>query len=263
MRKGFIFLYVQTMISKAKIKLIVQLKQKKYRELHNMFIVEGNRNVIDFLQGETSLIEIFATKNWIEGQNINTNKTRTNVVTFVELKKITALSTPSEVLAIFKLPDIDFKGHIDTDNISIALDNISDPGNLGTIIRTADWFGINKIYCSNNTVDAFNPKVVQATMGSLARVKVVYTNLNSLLKNKPKNLPVFGALLNGTPITDIKPKTNGIILIGSEAHGISNELLPFITEKITIPSYNQSLNNKPESLNASIATAIICYALKG
>lgn len=250
------------MLSKAKIKLIVQLKQKKYRELNNMFIVEGTRNVIDFLQSKMSLVEIFATNNWIEDQDFNTNEFHTNKVTLVELKKVTALSTPSEVLAIFKLPNTDFNGHIINKYFSVALDNISDPGNLGTIIRTADWFGINQIYCSNNTVDAFNPKVVQATMGSLARVKIIYTDLESILKNKPKDLPVFGALLVGTSIKELEPQTNGVILIGSEAHGISEELLPFITQKITIPSYKNDINN-PESLNASIATAIICYALKG
>jgi len=250
------------MLSKAKIKLIVQLKQKKYRELNNMFIVEGTRNVIDFLQSKMSLVEIFATNNWIEDQDFNTNEFHTNKVTLVELKKVTALSTPSEVLAIFKLPNTDFTGYIVSNNFSVVLDNISDPGNLGTIIRTADWFGINQIYCSNNTVDAFNPKVVQATMGSLARVKIIYTDLESILKNKPKDLPVFGALLVGTSIKELEPQTNGVILIGSEAHGISEELLPFITQKITIPSYKNDINN-PESLNASIATAIICYALKG
>ncbi len=242
------------MLSKAKIKLIVQLKQKKYRELQNMFVVEGSRNVIDFLQSKMSLVEFFATNNWIESQDFNTNEFHTNELTLAELKKVTALSTPSEVLAIFKLPNTIFNEHIVKDNISIALDNISDPGNLGTIIRTADWFGINQIYCSNNTVDAFNPKVVQASMGSLARVKVIYTDLESILKNKPKNLPVFGALLHGTSIKELEPQTNGVILIGSEAHGISKELLPFITQKITIPPFNKDSSNSPESLNASIAT---------
>lgn len=251
------------MISKAKIKLINQLKHKKYRELNNLFIVEGSINVLDFLQSDIELVEIFSTKNWIENHISKTNKTIINEVTLVELKKITALKTPSEVLALFKIPSTKLHGDITSDNICIALDNISDPGNLGTIIRTADWFGITQIYCSKNTVDTFNPKVVQATMGSLARVKVVYTNLASLIQNKPKELPVFGALLNGTPLTEIKNQKNGIILIGSEAHGISNELLPLVTEKVTIPLYNNNLNNRPESLNASIATAIICYALKG
>lgn len=250
------------MLSKAKIKLINQLKQKKYRELDNLFLVEGSRNVLDFLQSKSNLVELFATNSWIQKHERDIANYGSITVSTKDIKKITALSTPSEVLAIFTLPDTGFNGKIDTDNLIIALDNISDPGNLGTIIRTADWFGISQIICSNNTVDAYNPKVVQATMGSLARVKVTYTELNNLLASLPKELPVFGATLNGTPITELKPQTNGIILIGSEAHGISNELLPYITHKITIPSFNQNTANRPESLNASIANAIICYALK-
>ena len=249
------------MLSKAKIKLINQLKQKKHRELHSMFIVEGSRNVIDFLQSKTTLVELYATENWIQLNEGNLKNHNVTITSEKELKKISALTTPPDVLAMFSLPDTSFLGIIDTSIFTIALDNISDPGNLGTIIRTADWFGINHIYCSSNTVDAFNPKVVQATMGSLARVKVIYTDLKDLLESKPKGLPVFGAVLNGTPITDLQQQKNGIILIGSEANGVSNELLTFITDKITIPSFNTNTNS-PESLNASIATAIICYALK-
>lgn len=227
-----------------------------------MFLVEGTRNVRDFLVSDISFIELFATNEWIEKHKADIQKESATTVSMQELKKISALSAPSEVLAIFSLPDTSFNGNITTDNLTIALDNISDPGNLGTIIRTADWFGINQIYCSNNAVDAFNPKVVQATMGSLARVKVTYTELDKLFASKPKDLNIFGAVLNGTPITEIEPQTSGIILIGSEAHGISPELIGYINHKITIPLFNQNSTNYPESLNASIANAIICYALK-
>ncbi len=250
------------MLSKAKIKLVTQLKIKKYRELNNMFVVEGSRNVLDFLQHHNSCNELFATVNWLQENELSIKNQNTSAVTEKDLKKITALKTPSEVLALFELPDTNFNGTLITDNLTIALDKISDPGNLGTIIRTADWFGINQIYCSENTVDAFNPKVVQATMGSLSRVNITYTDLDNLMASKPKELPVFGAVLNGTPITEIKPHANGIILIGSEAHGISHILLEFITKKITIPLYNQNPTENPESLNAAIANAIICYALK-
>lgn len=250
------------MLSKARIKLINQLIRKKYREQHNMFFVEGSRNVIDFYQSRTPLIELFATINWVEKHSSIIQNTDPTIVTTKELSKITALKRTSEVLAIFTLPKTDFTGIVDANQLSIALDDIRDPGNLGTIIRTADWFGINQIYCSNDTVNAFNPKVVQATMGSLARVRIVYTDLENLFTSKPKELPIFGALLNGTSINEIGHQVNGIILIGSEAHGISNNLLPFITHKITIPLYNKNPNTSPESLNASIATSIICYALK-
>ena len=249
------------MLSKARIKLIHQLKQKKQRELHSMFIAEGSINVIDFLKSETKLIELFATKNWIQTNELSLKNHNATEVSPINLKKISALSSPSEVIAIFALPEIDSSTKIDMQNLVIALDNISDPGNLGTIIRTADWFGINQIFCSNNTVDAFNPKVVQATMGSLARVSIIYTELETLFINKPKGLPIFGALLEGKAITEMQPQKNGIILIGSEAHGISNDILPYITHEITIPSYNQYSANKLESLNASVANAIICYAL--
>ena len=249
------------MLSKARIKLINQLKQKKYRELHNMYVAEGSINVIDFLKSGTTVIELFATENWLHSNNTITKNYNASTVSAKELKKISSLSSPSEVLAIFSLPGNIFENNIDTENLTIALDNISDPGNLGTIIRTADWFGIKQIFCSTNTVDAFNPKVVQATMGSLARVSITYINLKTLFINKPKNIPVFGALLSGKPITEIHTQKNGIILIGSEAHGISDELLPYVTQKITIPSYNQNATNNLESLNASVANAIICYAL--
>jgi len=249
------------MLSNVRIKLINQLKQKKQRELHNMFIAEGDINVLDFIKSETKLIELFATQSWLEKNEHLINENLVTLVSTKELKKVSALSSPSDVLAIFNRQKHEFSNNLDVNNICIACDNISDPGNLGTIIRTADWFGINNIYCSKNTVDATNPKVVQATMGSLARVKVHYINLELAFKNKPKDLSIFGAVLNGTPLTEISPQKNGVILIGSEAHGISNDLLPYITHKITIPLHRKNISNTIESLNASVANAIICYAL--
>jgi len=249
------------MLSKARIKLITQLKQKKFREINNMFIAEGSINVTDFIKSGINVIGLFATDKWMQTNEQNIANKNLTLVSTKELKKISALSSPSEVLAILSLPITNDVNNISIENLTLALDSISDPGNLGTIIRTADWFGIKQIFCSSNTVDAYNPKVVQATMGSLARVEVIHTDLKKLFTNKPKNLPIFGAVLNGEPITKFKPQENGIILIGSEAHGISNELLPYITQKITIPSVNQNLSNNLESLNASVANAIICYAL--
>ncbi len=249
------------MLSKARIKLINQLKQKKYREANAMFVAEGSINVIDFIKSGTIVIELFATEKWMQDNEKNIDRLNTTLVSAKDLKKISALSSPSEVLAILELPKAINTIDIDTKNLTIALDNISDPGNLGTIIRTADWFGIKQIFCSKNTVDAYNSKVVQATMGSLARVTLIYTELETLFTNKPKNIPIFGALLNGKSITEIEPQKNGIVLIGSEAHGISKDLFPYITHEITIPSVNQNSSNNIESLNASVANAIICYAL--
>ncbi|NQU33189.1 MAG: RNA methyltransferase [Bacteroidetes bacterium] len=250
------------MLSKSKIKLINQLKLKKYRQLNNMFFVEGTKGTQDFLTSNIPLVELFATQEWVDKHNINRTGVSATIISKKEIKKVSALSTPSDVLAIFELPKTKLLKSIDSENLCIALDNISDPGNLGTIIRTADWFGINNIFCSRDTVDAFNPKVVQATMGSLARVNIAYVNLEELLKSRPDGIPVFGALLDGQPLNEIGPQKKGIILIGSEAHGISKELLPTVDNKITIPLLNSSNSSRPESLNASVATAIICYALK-
>ena len=140
------------------------------------------------------------------------------------------------------------------------LDDIRDPGNLGTIIRTADWFGIQTIICSEETVDAYNPKVVQASMGSLARVELHYERLDRIIKSKPSNIPVFGTVMNGKSIRKIERPEKAIVLIGSEAHGISGKLLKLVDEKITIPAATEG---GAESLNASIATAIVCYEFSG
>jgi len=250
------------MLVKAKLKLINQLKLKKYRDLHNMFLVEGTKNVIDFFGSNIKLIEIFATSSWVDDHQHDFKNVSITIVGNKDLKRITALSTASEVIAIFFKPVNVHEQVPDNSNLSIALDNISDPGNLGTIIRTADWFGINQIFCSENTVDVYNPKVVQATMGSLARVQVIYINLENLFKKLPQRFPVFGAVLNGTTLSEIDSSNKGVILIGSEAHGISENLYPYISHKVTIPRHASGTHGKPESLNASIATAIVCYALK-
>jgi len=249
------------MLSKARIKLINQLKQKKYREINKMFFAEGSINVIDFIKSKTSIVELFATEDWINNNESIIADCLTTTVSFKDLKRISALSNPSDVLAIFELPNMTTQARINNSEFVIALDDISDPGNLGTIIRTADWFGIKHIFCSKNTVDAFNPKVVQATMGSLSRVKINYSDLDILFQKMPDDIPIYGAVLNGISLNKIEYQTNGIILIGSEAHGISAELLKYVSHKITIPSKSYDSTNKAESLNASIANAIICYAL--
>lgn len=250
------------MLSNAKIKLINQLKQKKYREKNGLFIVEGSRNTLDFLASNYTLVELFATEEWINANSISPESVEYSITFKKDLKRVSALTNPSDVLAIFELPKKETEPYYNQKSLSIALDDIHDPGNLGTIIRTADWFGIDTIYCSENTVDTFNPKVVQATMGSLSRVKINYVNLKYFLSKKPNNLPVFGAFMKGMHLNEIKPQSKGIILIGSEAHGISNELVPYIDNKITIPLYKRAASGNPESLNASIACAIICYGLQ-
>ena len=247
------------MISKSKIKFITSLRENKYRKLHHCFVAEGNKLVSDFLLNGNAIKEIFALKSWTEKYAEKFNNVNVVEVSEVEMKKISNLKNPSEVLAVVAMSD---DGENDTpvlpDNWSLVLDGIRDPGNMGTIIRTAEWFGVENIFCSPDTVDVYNPKVVQATMGSLARVKIKYTNLEELLKNNNENITVYGTLLQGEDVKKIEANGKGAIVIGSEAHGISKQILPFIDKKITIIP---ALSSKAESLNAAIATAIICFAL--
>lgn len=250
------------MLSKAKIKLINSLKLSKYRREHKLFLAEGSINVLDFLQGEIKVVELFGTSEWLEKHADKIRNIEVSSVTQKEFEKITALKTPSEVLALLAIPEYPEFDLKTIHDLVLMLDDIKDPGNLGTIIRTADWFGIRQIICSPETVDAYNPKVVQASMGSLARVEVHYMELSKILKTKSADIPVFGALLEGKPLTECKETKKGIILIGSEAHGISEKLIPFIDEKLTIPAFQGASSAKAESLNASIATAIICYAFR-
>jgi TrmH family RNA methyltransferase len=249
------------MLSKAKTKLINALLTKKFRQQHQLFRVEGSNNVLDFLHGGSEVMEVFASETWIEQHLSETGSIRPEVISEDEMKKITSLTTPSEVLALFRLPKEKTALHQIPEHLTLMLDDIRDPGNLGTIIRTADWFGIRQIFCSQATTDAYSPKVVQASMGSLARVNVRYADLFGVLQNLKAEVPVYGALLEGTPLHEIHHTGPGIVLIGSEAHGISPALLPFINHRITIAPGPALTSGKAESLNASIATAIICYEL--
>lgn len=244
------------MISKAKIKLMHSLKQAKYRKLHGAFIAEGSINVSDFLKGPLTVREVYGTAEWIEKHRDLLQHTSAEVVTAGELGKISTLKNPSEVVALVEKPVYQLPDAGKIQQYILALDDLRDPGNLGTIIRTADWFGIQDIVCSEETVDAFNPKVVQATMGSLARVRVHYTSLAEYFGSKPDNLKVFGATLGGAPIAAASKPGKGILLIGSEAHGISEALYPLIDEQIRIPS---AAGSGAESLNAAVATALVCY----
>jgi TrmH family RNA methyltransferase len=246
------------MLSKAKIKHIQSLRLGKFRKLHGQFIAEGSTNVLDFISSKLRAIEVFATSEWI---NRHRNETRGIAVSEVdarELGKATALKTPSEVLAVFETPKSSGIDWSKVKGSTLMLEDIRDPGNLGTIIRTADWFGIRQIICSEETVDCYNPKVVQASMGSLARVELYYTKLEKLIKSKPADIAVYGAVMHGKSIRKTEKPEKLIVLIGSEAHGISGKLLKLLDEKITIPASSAA---GAESLNASIATAIICYAL--
>jgi TrmH family RNA methyltransferase len=243
------------MLSKNQIKEIQSLQLKKFREAKKMFIAEGIKSVSEILDHAPVLLdEAFATKEFLE-QN-KTILRRLNIkfieVTETELKKISLQSTPNSVLAVcnyFK----EAKTFFDFENeFCFYLDDVRDPGNLGTIIRLADWFGVSTIFCSPNSCDFYNPKVIQSTMGAFLRVNIVYVELETLLKEQ-KIKHVYGAVLNGKNIYKENLK-NGLIIIGNEANGISEGNLKRINQPITIPA---NKNNGTESLNAAMATSMI------
>ena len=252
------------MISHNQIKYINSLKIKKFRQLHNSFIVEGEKGIDELLKSPLHTLKIYALPGWVD-KNISILK-RKNIelqeISEIELNKITDLITPNQVLAIAEIPATPLPAPSEFKEMTLALDGIRDPGNMGTMIRTADWFGISKIICSSDSVDVYNPKVIQATMGSFSRVNVFYINLPDFFKSMPVEIPVFGALLEGPDITQKVFTRPGIVLIGSESHGISGSLIPFINEPIHIPRFSvYGTANHAESLNASIANGIICYEI--
>jgi len=240
------------MLSKSQISLLKSLQQKKFRMEHGYFLVEGIKSVKEFIDSAYQIEAIYHTATFdpnllILSRNINFNEISLN-----DLEKISTLKTPQEVLALVKMPKWPVLDHnLLKQKFSIVLDGIQDPGNMGTIIRTADWFGIQHIICSEDTVDVYNPKVIQATMGSLSRINVHYTDLKNLLSNI--KLPVFGALLDGTNIYQTDFGTEGLVIMGNEGNGLRPEIIKLVQRAITIPRVG-----KAESLNVGIATAIFC-----
>ena len=249
------------MLSKNQIKFVNSLKQKKFREEHQLFIAEGTKIVSELIESEIKIRQLFATPDFFQTHKIDKNVESIEIKAN-ELERISALATPNEVLAVCEIPNCQLNIQLFKNKLTLVLDTVQDPGNLGTIIRIADWFGIENIICSNDTVDVFNPKVVQATMGSIARIKIYYTDLSDFLKSQVVDvkLPVYGALIEGESIYAKELTSTGFIVIGNESKGISDKLLPFITDKINIPifSHFKSGRGEVESLNAAIATSIIC-----
>jgi TrmH family RNA methyltransferase len=250
------------MLSKAKIKLIHSLRLSKFRKQNGLFVAEGTTNVLDFLNSGTKPESLFATESWISGHKQHTDISAFSSIDEKEMKQISNLKNPSEVLGVFQIPETRIPDLSTFNDFILMLEDIRDPGNLGTMIRTADWFGFRQVICSTESVDAFNPKVVQASMGSLARVNIHYHNLEDLIESKPEELLVFGAVLNGMDITKLAKPDKGILLIGNEAHGISSSLMQKINQRVTIPNIPFQGGNSAESLNASIATAILCYEFR-
>ena len=242
------------MISKNKIKYIRSLELKKNRNKEGKFVAEGFKVVDDLLALQPADL-IVATQEWLHGKHL-ADQTEVIEVTEEELKKVSFLQHPQQVLAVFKQATSgDYS--INTSELSLALDGVQDPGNLGTIIRIADWFGITHIYCSQDTADVYNPKVVQATMGSIARVKVEYGNLLALVESLPADVPVYGTLLDGDNIYQQQLENRGLIVMGNEGKGISPALAKKVNRRLLIPNFPEG-RATADSLNVAIATAITC-----
>ena len=251
---AFCSIFARIMISKNKIKYIRSLELKKNRNKEGKFVAEGHKVVDDLLVLQPADL-IVATGEWLKGKYFPA-QTEVIEVTEEELKKVSFLQHPQQVLAVFKQATSgDYS--INTNELNLSLDGVQDPGNLGTIIRIADWFGITHIYCSQDTADVYNPKVVQATMGSIARVKVEYGDLLGLVESLPADVPVYGTLLDGDNIYQQTLENRGLIVMGNEGKGISPALAKKVNHKLLIPNFPEG-RATADSLNVAIATAITC-----
>ncbi len=246
------------MISKPVISLLRSLEHKKFRQQHGMFIAEGRKIISEMIStGCFEIEELFLLPESVAFipaellKNIEVTE-----ISYKLLERISQHTTPDFGLALVRIPAEQHPGFPDENQIFLLLDAIRDPGNLGTIIRLCDWLGISQIICSGDTVDVYSPKVIQATMGSLCRVNVSYTDHLQWLKTLPNNVSVYGTVLNGTPLHNISPSKPSVIVMGNESHGISDDVLKYVTQKITI---EKSPVSTAESLNAAIATGIVLY----
>src|ERR1700760_2598682 len=240
------------MLSKSQINLLKSLQHKKFRREQGFFLVEGHKSIAEFVNSAYTIEAVYHTNGFDPKVLKLSQKINLCEISVTELEKISSLKTPQEVLAQIRIPEWPALQHKSLKGkFSLVLDGIQDPGNLGTIIRIADWFGIENIICSDDTVDVYNPKVIQACMGSLARVKVHYAVLTDFLANI--KLPVFGALLNGEDIYDTDFGTEGLVIMGNEGNGIRPEIQKLVNTAVTIPRIG-----KAESLNVAIATALFC-----
>jgi len=237
------------MLSKNQIKQISRLKQKKFRIQDQLFVVEGVKTITELLQSNFELFELYTTKVF------NSGAKNEILISETELKRISFLKTPNTALALFKMPR---RAPIASNELILALDDVRDPGNLGTIIRLCDWFGITDLVCSLETVDCFNPKVVQASMGSISRVNVSYLELLEFLENS--KLSVFGAFMEGKNIYKSTLPHQGILVMGNEANGISKPIEALVKTKISIPQFGQI--QETESLNVAMATSILLSEFK-
>ena len=242
------------MLSKNKIKYIHSLELKKNRKEEHAFVAEGHKLVGDLL-GHFPCKLLVATHAWLE-RNPGMKADEIIEVTQEELTRASLQKAPQEVLAVFEQPIYEMDASVVSQNLCLALDDVQDPGNLGTIIRLADWFGIEHIFCSQGTVDVYNPKTIQATMGALARVKLHYCHLPSFIASL-KDTPVYGTFLDGENMYGKNLSEHGLIVMGNEGNGISDEVGKLVNERLYIPNYPPQRETS-ESLNVAIATSVIC-----
>ncbi|MBE0392603.1 RNA methyltransferase [Flavobacterium sp. PL002] len=234
------------MVSKNQIKLITSLQQKKYRIANKLFFAEGVKVIQELLDSNLELDHLYSTQNDFD----NVESSKRTLIHESDLKKISALANPNTCLAVFKIPP---HKEIISSGLIVALDNVRDPGNLGTILRLCDWYGVKQLICSNETVDLYNSKVVQATMGSISRVNVSYVDLNLYLAEA--KLPLFGTFMDGNSVYKTTLPKEGIVVMGNEANGISEEIEKIIINRLSIPRFGDI--QKTESLNVATATAIV------
>lgn len=266
----FIFAFTEhnNMISSSQSKLIRSLRQKKFRDQHRLFLVEGEKMVGELASKDSEnrfqIRELFATPEWIDnhGTLLQSQKAPITEVTHTEIKKASNLVTPQPVIALVSMPETRFSVEELLHTPVLAFESIRDPGNLGTIIRTADWFGIGHVVCTPDSTDLFNPKVVQSTMGAIARVQVHYLEIETLLKSKEMQAKtIFGTFMKGENIYETILEPDPLILFGNESHGLSGRLVPYIRHKISIPSFSPQ-GKGSESLNVASSVAVVCSELR-
>lgn len=255
------------MISSSQIKLIRSLSQKKFRDQHHLYVMEGEKLVGEFTGGRAGsqhqIHQLFASGEWIEKNSLMLSKTGIEAVEAESsvLRKVSNLHTPQEVLALVRFPDSQFQMEDLANKPVLAFESIRDPGNLGTIIRTADWFGIDQVLCTPDSVDVYNPKVVQSTMGAITRVSVLYRDITEILEDTAlQSKAIYGTFLDGDNIYEISLEKNPLILFGNESWGLSDRYDPHIRQRISIPSFSRQ-GAGSESLNVASSVAVICSEL--
>jgi TrmH family RNA methyltransferase len=244
------------MASKSTISFLRSLQQKKFRNEEGLFIVEGPKMVSELLKSDFKVRQLYATSSWMPDQHTSLPL---EIVTEAEMERVSGLQTPNKVLAVVEMPILEGPVNELSQGLHLLLDQIQDPGNLGTIIRIADWFGVTSIICSPDTADVFNPKVIQASMGSVFNMKILYSSLaDVLLKNVDGNKwPVYATLLSGENIYNSEMDTSCFVILGNESRGVNPVLNAFITQGIHIPR-PANKSSKAESLNVAVAAGIVC-----